>query len=93
MVLCDDLEDLNIVNMTLPRFFGRSSGFYLIEIAQQLKREHDGPSVRQPEPTHRKEFWLSDVGGKHCPHCSLLIILYPVGETSSASDTGLYFPP
>ncbi|KAJ7933782.1 fungal-specific transcription factor domain-containing protein [Mycena leptocephala] len=60
MVLCDDLEDLNIVNMTLPRFFGRSSGFYLIEIAQQLKREHDGPSVRQPEPTHRKEFWLSD---------------------------------
>ncbi|KAF7357828.1 Zn(2)-C6 fungal-type domain-containing protein [Mycena venus] len=60
MVLCNDFQDMTIVNSTRPFFFGRSSGFYLIETAQAMKAEHDGPNVRQPEPTRRTEFW-------HCP--------------------------
>ncbi|KAF7364586.1 Zn(2)-C6 fungal-type domain-containing protein [Mycena venus] len=60
MILSNDFEDMTIVNPTQPFFCGRSSGLYLIETAQAMKAEHDGPNVRQPEPTRRKEFW-------HCP--------------------------
>ncbi|KAJ6507176.1 fungal-specific transcription factor domain-containing protein [Mycena vitilis] len=59
MVLCTDFQDLNIVNATRPAFFGRSSGFYLMQIAQELKAEHDGPNGRQIEHIRRKEFWSS----------------------------------
>ncbi|KAJ6594430.1 fungal-specific transcription factor domain-containing protein [Mycena capillaripes] len=59
MVLCDDFQDMNIVNATRSVFFGRSSGFYLIQTAQELRAEHDGPDVQQPKPTRREEFWHS----------------------------------
>ncbi|KAJ7700411.1 fungal-specific transcription factor domain-containing protein [Mycena rosella] len=40
-------------------YFGRSSGLYLIQTAQKMKQEHDGPNVQQPHPTRRQEFWYS----------------------------------
>ncbi|KAK7005955.1 Zn(2)-C6 fungal-type domain-containing protein [Favolaschia claudopus] len=57
MALVDDLKAMHLVNPNRITFHGRSSGLYLIKTAQALRAEHDGPNVKQPEPTRRKEFW------------------------------------
>lgn len=75
MVLINNFRDMAIGNSIRPMFFGRSSGFYLIETAQALRAEHDGPDVRQPEATRRNEFWHSPVSSKLFMSCSLLIYI------------------
>ncbi|KAJ7879609.1 fungal-specific transcription factor domain-containing protein [Mycena olivaceomarginata] len=67
MVLINNFRDMAIGNSIRPMFFGRSSGFYLIETAQALRAEHDGPNVRQPEATRRNEFWHSPWEIPHPP--------------------------
>ncbi|KAJ6508089.1 fungal-specific transcription factor domain-containing protein [Mycena vulgaris] len=56
-VLCDDFEALYVASRN--RFFGRSSGLYLIQTAREMKQMHDGPNVRQPNTIRRQEFWHS----------------------------------
>ncbi|KAJ7661670.1 fungal-specific transcription factor domain-containing protein [Mycena rosella] len=55
-VLCDGFQDL-VLDIARNRYFGRSSGIYLIQTAQKMKQQHDGPDVQQPSPTRRPEFW------------------------------------
>ncbi|KAJ7138274.1 fungal-specific transcription factor domain-containing protein, partial [Mycena epipterygia] len=58
-ILCDDFKSLTLVAGARNRYFGRSSGPYLIQTARAMKEDHDGPDVRQPNPTQRQEFWTS----------------------------------
>ncbi|KAJ7091950.1 fungal-specific transcription factor domain-containing protein [Mycena belliarum] len=58
LVLCDEFEALALDNAR-NRYFGRSSGFYLIQTAREMKQMHDGPNVLQPKPVRRPEFWHS----------------------------------
>ncbi|KAF8127742.1 fungal-specific transcription factor domain-containing protein [Mycena galopus ATCC 62051] len=61
MILRQQFQDMSIADSNFgPFFYGRSSGFYLIQTAQALKAEHDVPNVQQPAPTRRREFWHSD---------------------------------
>ncbi|KAF8199946.1 hypothetical protein K438DRAFT_673546 [Mycena galopus ATCC 62051] len=61
MILDQQFQDMSMADSNFgPFFYGRSSGFYLIQTAQALKAEHDVPNVQQPAPTRRREFWHSD---------------------------------
>ncbi|KAJ7141278.1 fungal-specific transcription factor domain-containing protein [Mycena epipterygia] len=57
-IICDEFESLTLTSAR-NRYFGRSSGPYLIQTARAMKEDHDGPDVRQPTPTQRQEFWTS----------------------------------
>ncbi|KAF7305875.1 Zn(2)-C6 fungal-type domain-containing protein [Mycena chlorophos] len=64
--LIPDFQDLKMMDGR-PRYFGRSSGHYLIRTAEELHQEHNGGTIRQPLVTpgpvpkifgQRTEYWV-----------------------------------
>jgi hypothetical protein len=92
-MILDDFKALAL-NTARNRYFGRSSGLYLIQTAREMKQQHDGPNVRQPPPTRRPQFWHSPVGGPSVSLVELLMLLYFQWETQPTPPPPVYeFPP